>query len=334
MVGTGTNGLTQTTTNFNISTNYTSSSIPQITTNSLMSQVTVVNNTPPPVTKTNYLYNIAVDIEYYPDSASSAKIIAKINKNAFYDQNWNLAGNGQLLSFAGTTNTDESGNIAAQLIQSAASIAELVAGIPTAPVTASRGTNNPPPGVSVPPAQIEVLFDPFNPKERAFAVSKLGLGGIKFNSDDFANLGITPSVPTNKTDGIFYRNLNSYQLELTDSQNNLITRTILLPDETSLYHVKLDKWPLVTSSVQATMNNGVLVGYSVEKPSQVEGGVELIPNTISTLISPATGLLSQLFTIKQESAAAANQSLAYSVSNALLTQELQAIQHSSNSTAP
>src|SRR5580698_8117883 len=46
----GTNSLTSASTNINISTNYTSSSMPQIVSNSLVSQITLSITSPPPLT--------------------------------------------------------------------------------------------------------------------------------------------------------------------------------------------------------------------------------------------------------------------------------------------
>ncbi len=91
--------------------------------------------------------------------------------------------------------------------------------------------------------------------------------------------------------GIYYRQPIPYEVSISDSANNVVSRALLFPNFSPIMHLDLKKAMFVTRGAQISMANGFVTSYGVDKPSQIAGAAALPGELITSLTSGITNIV-------------------------------------------
>lgn len=131
--------------------------------------------------------------------------------------------------------------------------------------------------------------------------------GISLSDEEFYHplsraLKVSPpaSAGTAKYDqGIYYRPLRSYKVAVKDCNNQQSSYLMVVPDLNHVACFPLLRAPFIKKVATLSFNNGMLNGFTLDRPSQVEGFIS-IPIDLAKAI---VGIPAQLISIKINTAA-------------------------------
>lgn len=147
------------------------------------------------------------------------------------------------------------------------------------------------------PQYIDISFNPFDMNEMSDASNQLHSAGLNLlhitnflsTYDQFTN--VNSLVTKGSIGGIYYRQPLPYEVSVSDSASNVVSRALLFPNFSPTMHLDFKKTLFATRGTQVSMTNGFVTSYGVNKPSEIAGAAAIPGQLISSLTSGITNIV-------------------------------------------
>jgi hypothetical protein len=280
-----------TTNGFNSSTNWTLTNIYSAVSNLTNATFTSGTNgysastfvvTPSPNLSTNQFYTATFQTVTMPDPSFLFSL--KLTHNPLYDDQYavTVSSNG-FISSVNASNADQTANIVQTLGNIAIQAAKLAAM----------------PGVGTAyPTHVEVIFDPADPTDVHNAALVLHDYYVRLECVPLIANQIDKSYATpfpNKLDGVLYRPMLPYQMTIgcnIGKPNEADFKYLVLaPNRAPIFRLSANRGVFVTRTASLQFNNGFLVSAAYDKPSEINGFVQIPLDLLNQIVSIPTNLI-------------------------------------------
>lgn len=233
----------------------------------------------------NYDYTIVMSQSIGPDP-DQMYLLKHHRLPTATDQLQVTVGTNGLLNGINSTNNDRSGAILEKLAELAIETFKLAAGVPAPPLNALRTDSKP-----AYPKKFEVEFDPANDSERTAAIAGLKAAtGLDLLVTPPSRSTVSKPGSLQSKNGFFYRPLLPWKFVVSNTKQT-VTKTLLLPNEAPAIRFDIRRTAFGTSTSNIGLTNGLLTGYHLDKPSEIEGFVDVPINIVKSVAGIPTNLL-------------------------------------------
>jgi len=246
--------------------------------------------TPPAKPTTNYM--VSVEVELVPDRKES--YLLQMKPSAFADDYIKIGVSNSLIQTVILTNSDQTLTVLSNLTLAAVHLAKYAAMSATDGATIERSTN-------------VFRFDPFIPYEREKAMermSKVYGTNVEINVDDIMNAAIaTNRLP--RTPGIFYRQLQPYQVAWRATGGENGDATVLFPNVAPVDSLDVRRATFASQSYLLGIHDGIPYEVTLNKASQV-AAVSTLPLTVADSLLSLPLFVTNVLQLKFDVATAKN----------------------------